>query len=159
MILPRFYERNGLALTSPRPTEPHRHLRPGGHRQGGAGDRLNELADTPSLAYNPTVWFVETPVFSSQLYGLLSDDGYRALQLALALRPEQGVLIPGSGGLRKLRWTHRGKGKRGGLRVIYYWDVAEDAIYLLFLYPKNQQEDLTPDQLRRLKRIVEEDLK
>ena len=111
------------------------------------------------MAYSSSVWFVETPVFSSQLQGLLSDDEYRALQLALALRPEQGALIPGTGGLRKLRWALRGKGKRGGLRVIYYWDPSEDVIYLLFLYPKNEQEDLTPDQLKRLKKIVEEDLK
>jgi hypothetical protein len=104
------------------------------------------------------VWFIETPVFSSQLHGLLSDEEYRALQLALALRPEQGALIPGSGGLRKLRWMLRGRGKRGGLRVIYFWDPAEDGIYLLFLYPKNRQEDLTPDQLKRLRRIVQEDL-
>lgn len=105
------------------------------------------------------MWFVETPVFSDQLYGLLSDDEYRALQLALALRPEQGKLIPGSGGLRKLRWTFRGKGKSGGLRIIYYWDPADSVVYLLFLYPKSRQEDLTPDQLRLLRRIVQEDLK
>jgi mRNA-degrading endonuclease RelE of RelBE toxin-antitoxin system len=105
------------------------------------------------------VWFIETPVFSDQLYGLLADDDYRALQLALTLRPEQGVLIPKSGGLRKLRWTLGGKGKRGGLRVIYYWDSADDVIYLLFLYSKSQQEDLRPDQLRLLRRIVQEDLK
>ena len=111
------------------------------------------------MAYSVEVWFVETPVFSSQLQGVLSDDDYRALQLAIALRPEQGDLIPGSGGLRKLRWGLRGKGKRGGLRVIYYWDSDEDGIYLLFLYPKNKQEDLTPDQLKRLRRIVEKDLK
>ena len=90
---------------------------------------------------------------------MLSDDDYRALQLGLAFRPEQGALIPGTGGLRKLRWALRGKGKRGGLRVIYYWGSAEDVIYMLFLYPKNRQENLTADQLRRLKRIVEEDLK
>lgn len=111
------------------------------------------------MAYSVGVWFVETPVFSSQLQGFLSDDDYRALQLAIALRPEQGDLIPGSGGLRKLRWGLHGKGKRGGLRVIYYWDSDEDVIYLLFFYPKNQQEDLKPDQLKRLRRIVEEELK
>jgi hypothetical protein len=111
------------------------------------------------VAYSEALWLIETPVFSELLYGLLSDDDYRALQLALALRPEQGALIPGSGGLRKLRWALRGKGKRGGLRIIYYWDPADDLIYLLFLYTKSQQEDLTPDQLKRLRNIVQEDLK
>ena len=105
------------------------------------------------------MWFIETPVFSSQLSALLSDDDFSALQLALALRPEQGTLIPGGGGLRKLRWGHRGRGKRGGLRVIYYWEPTEGGIYLLFLYPKNRQEDLTPEQLKLLRRIVQEDLK
>jgi mRNA-degrading endonuclease RelE of RelBE toxin-antitoxin system len=111
------------------------------------------------MAYSAVARFVETPVFSRRLQGLLSDDDYRALQLALVFRPEQGVLIPGTGGLRKLRWSLRGKGKRGGLRVIYYWKSAEEVIYLLFLYSKNQQGDLTPDQLRWLTRTLEEDLK
>jgi hypothetical protein len=102
---------------------------------------------------------VETSIFSGQLYELLSDDDYRALQYALALRPEQGALIPGSGGLRKIRWSLRDKGKRGGLRVIYYWDSAEDVIYLVYLYSKNQQTDLKPNQLKMLRRVVEEDLK
>jgi len=111
------------------------------------------------LAYNGAVWFIETPVFSHQLSQVLSDDEYRALQTALALRPEQGPLISGSGGLRKLRWMLRGRGKRGGLRVIYFWDSAVSAVYLLFLYRKNRQEDLTPAQLKLLRRIVQEDLK
>jgi mRNA-degrading endonuclease RelE of RelBE toxin-antitoxin system len=105
------------------------------------------------LAYSWSVEFVETLVFSSQLRELLPDDEYRALQLALTFRPEQGALIPGSGGLRKLRWRLPGKGKRGGLRVIYYWDSGDDVIYLLFLYLKNRQEDLTPAQLRLLRRM------
>jgi hypothetical protein len=105
------------------------------------------------------VWFVETSLFSGQLFEHLHDDDYRSLQLALTLRPEQGALIPGSGGLRKLRWALRGKGKRGGLRVIYYWDSAEDVIYLIYLYPKNQQANLRPDQLKLLRRTIEEDLK
>ena len=102
--------------------------------------------------------FIETPIFSRQLYDLLADDEYRALQLALLLRPEQGARIAGSGGLRKLRWRLRGKGKRGGLRIIYYLDGQERVIYLLFLYPKNRQEDLTPEQLKMLRKIVQEDL-
>jgi mRNA-degrading endonuclease RelE of RelBE toxin-antitoxin system len=105
------------------------------------------------------LWFIETPIFSRQLYGLLPDDDYRAFQLALVLRPEQGAVIPGSGGLRKVRWLGHGRGKRGGLRIIYYWDAAVCVIYLLFLYSKNRQEDLTPAQLKLLRRIVLEDLK
>jgi mRNA-degrading endonuclease RelE of RelBE toxin-antitoxin system len=111
------------------------------------------------VAYNALVWFIETPVFSHQLSRVLSDDEYRALQTALILRPEQGALIQGSGGLRKIRWMLRGKGKRGGLRVIYYWDLKVDVVYLLFLYSKGRQEDLTPDQSKLLRRIVQEALK
>jgi hypothetical protein len=111
------------------------------------------------MAYSRVVWFVETSVFSGQLYAQLPDDDYRSLQLALILRPEQGKLIPGSGGLRKIRWALRGKGKRGGLRLIYYWDAGEDVIYFLYLYPKNQQANLRPNQLKQLKQAIEEDLK
>jgi mRNA-degrading endonuclease RelE of RelBE toxin-antitoxin system len=117
------------------------------------------LAASPSMAYSQAVWFVETSVFSGQLFEHLHDDDYRSLQLALTLRPEQGALIPGSGGLRKLRWALRGKGKRGGLRVIYYWDSAEEVIYLIYLYSKNELANLRPDQLKLLRRTIEEDLK
>ena len=74
--------------------------------------------------------FVETPVFTREVTELLSDDEYRSLQLALLFRPEQGPLIPKSGGLRKLRWKRGGGGKRGGLRVIYFWDKDGDSIYM-----------------------------
>lgn len=117
------------------------------------------LTGSPSMAYSLSVWFVETSVFSGQLSKLLDDDGYWALQLAIALRPEQGALISGSGGLRKLRWSVAGRGKRGGLRVIYYWDQADSSIYLLYLYAKNRQEDLTPDQLKLLRRLIQEDFR
>ena len=102
--------------------------------------------------------FVETPVFGKELSRLLSDDEYHALQLALLFRPEQGSLIPGSGGLRKLRWKLRGRGKRGGLRVIYFWDKAAETIYMLFLYGKSDEEDLTRAQLRILRNFVREGL-
>ena len=102
---------------------------------------------------------VETPVFTREVTELLSDDEYRGLQLALLFRPEQGPLIPKSGGLRKLRWKRGGGGKRGGLRVIYFWDKDGDTIYMLFAYPKSDQEDLTPTQLRVLSKLVREELK
>lgn len=103
--------------------------------------------------------FVETPIFTREVTQLLSDDEYRGVQLALVFRPEQGPLIPKGGGLRKIRWKRSGAGKRGGLRLIYYWDKDDDAIYMLFVYPKNDQEDLTPSQLRVLRKLVKEELK
>ena len=102
--------------------------------------------------------FVETPVFTSRLGALLADESYRALQLALALRPEQGSLIRGSRGLRKLRWGATGRGKRGGVRVIYHWNAREDVAYMLFVYAKNEQGDLTPAQVKTLLRLVREEL-
>ena len=101
--------------------------------------------------------FLETSVFTSRLRGLAVEDEYRAVQLALLLRPEQGPLIPGSGGLRKLRWGTRGRGKRGGLRLIYYWAPREQAFYMLYVYAKNEQSDLTPAQVKILRRIVREE--
>ena len=103
--------------------------------------------------------FVETPIFTKAARRLLPDDDYRALQLALALRPEQGPIIRGSGGLRKVRWGFGGRGKSGGIRVIYYWDQPHQMFYMLLAYPKNEQEDLTPDQLRILSRLVREEFK
>ena len=69
--------------------------------------------------------------------------------------PESGVLIRGSGGLRKLRWAGSGRGKRGGLRVIYYWHVPGSTILLLLVYQKNEQDNITPAQLKLLKSIIE----
>jgi hypothetical protein len=76
--------------------------------------------------------FVETPVFTASVRRHLDDEQYRALQLALLLRPEQGQLIPGGRGLRKLRWGAEGRGKRGGIRTIYYWAVEEHVCYMLY---------------------------
>jgi hypothetical protein len=103
--------------------------------------------------------FVETPVFTATITGLTDDDSYRRLQIALMLRPEQGPVIPGSSGLRKVRWAGRGVGKRGGLRIIYYWSRTEAAFYMLYAYAKAAQGDLTPTQTRALGRLVREEFK
>jgi len=97
------------------------------------------------------VRFVETHVFTDLVCKSLDDDDCRALQITLLLRPEQGPVIPGSGGLRKIRWGTKGGGKRGGLRVVYFWR------YMVFLYRKNEQGDLTAAQTRVLGRLVREE--
>jgi mRNA-degrading endonuclease RelE of RelBE toxin-antitoxin system len=79
---------------------------------------------------------IETSIFSRRLQDHLSDDEYRGLQAVLAVRSDAGALIPGSGGLRKIRWVCEGHGKRGGVRVIYYWAVELDRILLLILRKK-----------------------
>ena len=103
--------------------------------------------------------FVETLIFTKEIRAALPDDQYRALQMALALRPEQGAIIPGSAGLRKLRWGGKGRGKSGGFRFIYYWHKETETIYMLYVYAKNRQEDLTPEQRKLLSRIVREEFK
>ena len=100
---------------------------------------------------------VETSVFTRQVVELLTDDEYRELQTALVMRPDAGRLIVGSGGIRKIRWAVRGRGKRGGVRVIYFWAVKRDRLLMLLMYRKGIQDDLTPDQLRKLRKIVEEE--
>lgn len=100
--------------------------------------------------------FVETPTFTRLVLGLMEDDEYRQLQVTLALRPDIGKVIPGSGGIRKMRWAGSGRGKRGGLRLIYYWRVAEGQILMLLAYPKSERDNLTAEQIRQLKRLVEE---
>ena len=103
--------------------------------------------------------FVETPIFTKIITGLLVDEDYRGLQIALMLRPEQGPIVRGAGGLRKVRWAKAGAGKRGGLRVIDYWAPTEQAFFMLYAYSKNDQADLTPAQARLLGQIVREEFK
>lgn len=103
--------------------------------------------------------FVETPVFTAAIRRHLDDEHYRHLQIALMLRPVQGPVITGSGGLRKVRWALPGSGKRGGLRVIYYWAPAERAFYMVYAYTKSEQGDLTESQTRELGRLVREEFK
>lgn len=101
--------------------------------------------------------FVETPIFTKVITRLLDDESYRALQVALMLRPEQGPTIGGTSGARKLRWARPGGGKRGGLRVIYYWAPSEAVFYMLYAYAKNEEGDLTPAQARVLGQLIREE--
>jgi len=101
--------------------------------------------------------FIETPVFTRAIEDLLDDEEYRSLQVGLLVRPDLGSVIPRSGGLRKMRWSLPGEGKRGGIRVIYYWDAPSETFYMLYVYRKNVQEDLTAQQLRILTRLVREE--
>lgn len=101
------------------------------------------------------VVFVETPTFTKRILQLMDDEQYSALQLHLAKLPDAGRLIQGSGGMRKVRWAGSGRGKRGGLRVIYYWWIATDRISMLLVYPKSGQDDLSADQVKLLRKALE----
>jgi len=94
-----------------------------------------------------TMVIIETSVITRRIRDLMSDGEYSELQDALVKRPDMGDLIPGSGGLRKVRWGLEGHGKRGGVRVIYYWAVNAAQIRMLYVYSKGRQENLTKQQL------------
>ena len=98
---------------------------------------------------------VETSIFTKRIKELMSDDEYKELQEALISRPDLGDLMQGSGGLRKVRWSLEGRGKSGGVRAIYYWVTSDEHIRMLFVYPKGKQENLTKDQIKQLRTIVE----
>ena len=98
--------------------------------------------------------FIEDHGFQKRRRGLLDDDELFRLLEWLVVHPETGKVIPGSGGLRKLRWGAKGHGKRGGVRVIYFWWLADDKILLLDIYSKGKQEDLSADEIEKLKRKV-----
>jgi hypothetical protein len=100
---------------------------------------------------------IETTIFTHQVQALLADEEYRRLQTVLVIRPDTGDLIPGSGGLRKVRWGAQGRKKRGGVRVIYYWAVQQNCILMLLIYAKNEQDNLTLEQLKVLKSMVEKE--
>lgn len=100
--------------------------------------------------------FFETSSFTATVGNYLADDEYRQLQQAMLKNPECGDVMPRTGGFRKLRWTdiRRGKGKRGGLRVIYYWLSKQGQIWLFAIYDKDELENLTSDQEKALKTAI-----
>jgi len=109
------------------------------------------------LPYDAWVFsFIETRLFTRLVGEYLTDEEYRELQAALIERPEAGAVIPGSGGVRKLRWRAPGRGKRGGYRVIYYTKTAQRVIWMLTLYPKNVAENIPAHVLQRIRKEVED---
>jgi hypothetical protein len=99
--------------------------------------------------------FIELANFTKYVYTYLSEDEYRGLQDHLIQHPESGVVIPNSGGCRKLRWRAEGRGKRGGVRVIYFYRTARGRIYLLIIYAKNEVENIPAHILRKYREEID----
>ncbi len=99
--------------------------------------------------------FIETEIFTEDVKKLLDDDEYRRLQIFLAIQPDCGDLIQETGGLRKVRWRVRGKGKRGGVRIIYFHQIRKSQIRLLLIYQKGIKDDLTPQEKVLLRMLNE----
>ena len=105
-------------------------------------------------AYRAAMEFIETPTFTRLVTALLADEEYRALQNELLEDPERGDLIRGGGGIRKLRFALPGRGKRGGVRVIYYWAKDRHQVYFLVVYPKSRKDDLSDKETAILRELV-----
>lgn len=95
--------------------------------------------------------FIESPIFTRYVDDYLSEESYADLQWHLLSHPDAGDIIRSSGGVRKLRWAAKGKGKRGGVRVIYYWHTAQGEIWLLTLYAKNEAENIPTEILVKIR--------
>jgi hypothetical protein len=103
------------------------------------------------------VTFVETKLFTKLVQVYLSDDEYAALQQALIVSPEAGDVIPGSGGVRKLRWGVEGRGKRGGLRVIYFLRLRNDEVWMITLYAKNVADSIPAKVLKKIREEIDDE--
>lgn len=122
----------------------------------GDAVRPREFARDTALPYHAVVFeFIETPFFTKAVLGYLSDLEYSRLQSHLNAQPESGAVIPGSGGLRKLRWGVEGRGKRGGLRVIYYPRKKRGEIWMLTLYGKSAREDIPVRVLKKIREAID----
>jgi len=118
-------------------------------------DDIKTFARYTLKGYGNNMLFVEAKPFTRRLPDYLTDDEYREFQNYLTTTPDSGDVVQNTGGIRKVRWKLKGSGKRGGLRAIYFWHVRDSHIYLLFIYRKNEFEDLEKDEYAALKSIVE----
>ncbi|KEQ16063.1 transcriptional regulator [Endozoicomonas montiporae] len=99
--------------------------------------------------------FIETSKFTKLLSDYLSDDEYRMLQWHLQEKPDSGDIVRGSGGVRKVRWAPEGKGKSGGVRVIYYWKKSEHEMWMLTIYSKSDQASIPGHILKNIAEAIE----
>jgi hypothetical protein len=104
-----------------------------------------------------SITFVELPHFTRHVYDYLTEEAYLGLQFHLIYHPNAGDLVKGSGGCRKLRWSAEGRGKRGGVRVIYYYRRTRGEMWMLTIYAKNETGAIPGHVLRRLREEIEHD--
>jgi hypothetical protein len=112
------------------------------------------LRYTQEVDYSPEITVLQMPKFKAEATDLVGADGIEAVAVYLAEHPDAGDVIPGVGGARKLRWAARGKGKRGGARIIYLYVVIAGRIYLIHCYAKNVKADLTAHEKKALRNIT-----
>ena len=112
------------------------------------------MVNYTSMPYGENVVFIEAPIFSKLVYDYFNEDEYVALQWTLAVRPETGKVIPQSGGLRKIRWSAKGKGKRGGTRIIYYFQKENGEIWLLTIHAKSEVDTIPTKTLKAIKEAL-----
>ena len=101
--------------------------------------------------------FIEATAFTKYIYNYLTDDEFLGLQSFLLKYPDFGKIVPGSGGIRKLRWGASAKGKSGCVRVIYYFKKQDDEIWLLTIYSKSEMENIPSHILRQIRKEIEND--
>jgi len=116
-----------------------------------------EVDNHTAKPYNPKMEFIEATAFTKYVYDYLSEDEYAGLQSFLLQYPEAGNIVRGSGGVRKIRWGMFGKGKSGGVRVIYYFKRQDDEIWMLTIYSKNETESIPAHILRQIAKEIEND--
>jgi hypothetical protein len=119
------------------------------------GAPCQPVAEYTAKPYNRNMEFIEASAFTRLVYEYLTEDEYAGLQNFLLRYPEFGQIVPGSGGVRKIRWAMAGSGKRGGVRVIYYFKRQEDEIWLLTIYAKHEVENIPAHVLRQIAKEIE----